>query len=172
MSFFFPQTDSTDGGNARPEPWRCFYGFLRNIFLRRRKEKEIKIYPRLELPAYDLNFEYDMSHRHRGVAVIFNHEYFKNHRKSRRNATDKDRDRLTSVLEKFGFEVQVFDDLSFKAMESELERGLWMLVNIETCAMRRFKLVNVEKSIFCQICLKFKNFFQIVPCVRVKLHGF
>jgi Caspase domain len=130
MSFFFSQSDSTDGVNARPKPWRCFFGILRNIFSRTKRRKEIIIYPRLELPGYDLHFEYDMSHRHRGVALIFNHENFTNIEKTTRRGTDRDRDRLKEILGKFAFDVQVFDDLSFKAMESELKRGLWMFLSV------------------------------------------
>lgn len=131
MCFFFSKSDdSTDGANARPKLWRCFFGFLRNIFSRRKRRKETKFFPRLELPAYDLHFEYDMSHRHRGVAMIFNHEKFTNIEKTTRRGTDKDRDRLNEVLEKFGFDVQVFDDLSFKSMETELEKGLWIFSSL------------------------------------------
>lgn len=124
VSFFFPKSDSTDSVNSRPRLWRCFFGYLGNIFSRRSRRRDKNVYPRLELPPYDLHFEYDMTHRHRGVAMIFNHENFTSIEKSKRRGTDKDRDRLKGVLAKIGFEVQVFDDLSFKAMESELEKGL------------------------------------------------
>jgi hypothetical protein len=56
--------------------------------------------------------------------MIFNHENFTDLQKTQRRGTDKDRDRLKGVLTKFGFQVEVFDDLSFKAMQSELKRGL------------------------------------------------
>lgn len=65
-----------------------------------------------------------MSHKHRGVAVIFNHENFTNIEKTKRRGTDKDCERLKEVLDKFGFDVLVHDDFSFKAIEGELQKGL------------------------------------------------
>lgn len=124
VSFIVPKSDSTDGENVRTRPWRCFFGFLRNIFSRsRRREDTEKNYPRLDLPPYDLHFEYNMNHRHRGVAMIFNHENFTDLEKTKRRGTDKDRDRLKGILTKLRFQVEVFNDLSFDTMQKELRRG-------------------------------------------------
>ena len=127
MSFIFPKTDSTDGGNVRSRPWCCFFGFLRNIFSRSRRREDTENYPRLNLPPYDLHFEYNMNHRHRGVAMIFNHENFTDLEKAKRRGTEKDRDRLKGILTKLKFQVEVFNDLSFLRTQKELRRGLRMI---------------------------------------------
>lgn len=82
-----------------------------------------KIYPRLSYPPGTLTFEYDMTHKHRGHALIFNHECYLRGRRRTRPGTDLDRDRLEKVLLSLLFEVHVHDDLSLKSIERELRRG-------------------------------------------------
>lgn len=124
VSTFHSGNDTTDGTNGAAKPWRCFVSVFRNIFSRRsRRRNETKIYPRLVLPPINLQFEYNMSHPKRGVALIFNHEYFLREDKTKRTGTEKDRDRLSEVLERLDFDVKTFDDLSFKEMMKELNES-------------------------------------------------
>lgn len=123
INFFTCNTDTSDGANPTKSIWRCFFGFFRNKFSRSRRPIHQAIYPRLELPPYDLHFEYNMSHKNRGLALIFNHETFHREDKSKRTGTDKDRDRLTEVLKVFKFNVRNFEDSSFRAMVEELRKG-------------------------------------------------
>lgn len=62
--------------------------------------------------------------------MIFNHESFVREDKLKRMGTDKDRDRLSDVLNTLGFYVKPFDDLSYNVMMQELEKGL---LNIYFC---------------------------------------
>lgn len=82
-------------------------------------------FPRLSLPLHELSFEYNMNHRNRGVALIFNQEFFKNGRCEERTASNLDRDRLCKVLaNQLNFDVQVHNDLRYQEIMSVLEKGL------------------------------------------------
>lgn len=74
-----------------------------------------------------------MSHKSRGLALIFNHEKFLDSRCSTRIGTSVDRDKLTRVFTEFNFEVQVFnnlmvDEISDKLFESENAEQLWLKI--------------------------------------------
>lgn len=58
--------------------------------------------------------EYNMKHKYRGKALIFNHEFFKNEELKRRVGTEKDCADLVRVLTKLGFDVDVHQDLCYK----------------------------------------------------------
>jgi hypothetical protein len=60
---------------------------------------------------------YNMNHKQRGLAIIFNHKTFdKNLDLGIRNGTDVDRDNLVKTLEELDFEVQVHNDLTYKKL--------------------------------------------------------
>ncbi|KAI5625210.1 caspase-6 [Silurus asotus] len=61
--------------------------------------------------AMDPNEEYNMNHKRRGLALIFNQENFYWHlRLNSRNGTNADRDNLKRRFEQLEFEVRVYDD--------------------------------------------------------------
>lgn len=57
---------------------------------------------------------YKMSHKRRGMAIIFNHEYFDIHSLKPRSGTNVDRDNLKYTMKDLGFEVSVYDNLKIK----------------------------------------------------------
>ncbi len=60
---------------------------------------------------------YNMNHKRRGVAIIFNHKNFDPRLGLKtRNGTDADRDNLRLTLRQLDFEVKVFDDLPFREL--------------------------------------------------------
>ncbi|NXM35084.1 CASP6 protein, partial [Oxyruncus cristatus] len=62
--------------------------------------------------THDPAEQYKMNHQRRGIALIFNHEYFFWHLKlPERRGTFADRNNLQRSLTDLGFEVRVFDDL-------------------------------------------------------------
>jgi len=66
--------------------------------------------------------QYNMDHRRRGKAFIFNHMNFDPRLQLRpRNGTNCDRDNLRINLRQLDFEVEVYDDLPFKEIERILE---------------------------------------------------
>ena len=60
---------------------------------------------------------YNMNHTRRGLAIIFNHKNFnKNLGLGIRNGTDVDRDNLIKTLEQLDFEVEAYNDLTFREL--------------------------------------------------------
>lgn len=66
---------------------------------------------------------YKMDHKSRGLALIFNHEFFDVHNLKARTGTDQDRKNLEDVLRKLGFEVIVFQDLKYHEVEHQIKQG-------------------------------------------------
>jgi hypothetical protein len=65
---------------------------------------------------------YNMNHRRRGVAVLFNHMQFDQRLGLKeRKGTDADRDNLRATLRSLDFDVRVYNDLPHKEMERLLE---------------------------------------------------
>lgn len=54
---------------------------------------------------------YNMKHKHRGMAIIFNHEHFDIHSLKSRTGTNVDSDNLAKVLKGLGFSVTVLSNL-------------------------------------------------------------
>lgn len=67
---------------------------------------------------------YNMNNPKRGLAMIFNHEFFTtNHLKSR-SGTNVDCETLRNCLLKLGFEVKDYQNLVFKDIQKNLEKGI------------------------------------------------
>lgn len=66
---------------------------------------------------------YNMNHKRRGMAIIFNHECFDIHSLKHRNGTNADRDNLKHTLMGLGFQVTVHDDLKSKDIFKILEQA-------------------------------------------------
>lgn len=62
--------------------------------------------------------EYNMSHPRRGVALIFNHQFFD--RLSARSGSSKDCYNLSDQLRLLGFEIQIHNDLSYSQLSGVL----------------------------------------------------
>ncbi|XP_036325018.1 caspase-1-like [Rhagoletis pomonella] len=54
-----------------------------------------------------------------GIAVILNHKYVKGQKD--RMGTEKDRDTIADVLWSYGFDVRVFNDLTFEKVDGQLK---------------------------------------------------
>ncbi|XP_050312158.1 caspase-1-like [Anthonomus grandis grandis] len=64
---------------------------------------------------------YNMSHPNRGIALIFNHQFFDRPNYKERRGTSFDRDAMANVLEKMGFELHIYQDLSCAEVLDKLE---------------------------------------------------
>jgi caspase-like apoptosis-related cysteine protease len=64
---------------------------------------------------------YNMNHKRRGIAIIFNHEEFDNH--PRGNGTNVDLDSLENTLIGLGFEAKVYHDLDFENIMKIVDEG-------------------------------------------------
>jgi caspase-like apoptosis-related cysteine protease len=68
--------------------------------------------------------DYNMNHKKRGMAIIFNHEYFDNPKQlERRVGTNVDRDNLKRTFEGLGFEVTVYNDLKLEELKKIVAEG-------------------------------------------------
>lgn len=69
---------------------------------------------------------YNMQHRYRGKALIFNHKDFKMGLSSR-NGTELDCSKLEVSLSKLGFDVESFLDLTLKELNTTLDYCMYKL---------------------------------------------
>ena len=76
----------------------------------------------IKMPVDRDSETYNMNHRRRGYALIFNHKNFDPRLDLKtRNGTDGDRDNLQMTLRQLDFDVKVYNDCSFKEIEQVLE---------------------------------------------------
>ena len=66
---------------------------------------------------------YNMNHKMRGMAIIFNHEYFDIRSLKRRNGTNVDCNNLEHTLKNLGFQVDVYDNLKSKDITKIVNQG-------------------------------------------------
>ncbi|XP_037827644.1 caspase-3-like [Lucilia sericata] len=64
--------------------------------------------------------EYRSDNPHAGVALIFNHKYITGERQ--REGTEKDRDAMEQTLLNYGFDVRVFNDLTWRELNDVLAK--------------------------------------------------
>lgn len=60
-----------------------------------------------------LQYDYDMRHQKRGVALIFNHDTFNDTNLGRRPGTAVDSQNLQTTFKKLGFDVWTYNDRTF-----------------------------------------------------------
>jgi caspase-like apoptosis-related cysteine protease len=65
--------------------------------------------------------EYNMCHPRRGVALIFNHHHFD--RMANRSGSSKDCKKLSVQLESLGFEIKMYQDLSYAQLSEVLMKS-------------------------------------------------
>ena len=68
--------------------------------------------------------DYNMNHRKRGIAIIFNHENFNIPQAEPRSGTNADSKKLKKTLKHLGFKVRVHKDLTTKDIFKKLENGI------------------------------------------------
>ncbi|EDV94390.1 caspase [Drosophila grimshawi] len=65
--------------------------------------------------------QYNMTHKHRGMALIFNHEHFDNNLQAARTGTNLDCAKLTHVLEQLDFDVTTYKDYRYEEILSTVK---------------------------------------------------
>lgn len=73
------------------------------------------------MPVEKYSSEYNMNHRSRGKAIIFNHEYFNLEFLKPRHGTNLDRDRLIRSMKTLGFEVTAHNNFTTREVMETLE---------------------------------------------------
>ncbi|XP_014262320.1 caspase-1-like isoform X2 [Cimex lectularius] len=75
-----------------------------------------------KMPVRRDSCEYNMNHPHRGSAIIFNNENFKNSTMQPRKGSDIDVSKLNEMLNILGFQVTIHDDLGYNEIQSEIDK--------------------------------------------------
>lgn len=73
------------------------------------------------MPVERYASEYNMSHKKRGMAIIFNHEYFEIPSLKPRAGTNVDCDNLCQSLSNLHFDVSIYKDYRLKEIQSVVE---------------------------------------------------
>lgn len=66
---------------------------------------------------------YNLTHENRGVAIIFNHEYYDDTKYPTREGTNLDRDRLIGTFTDLEFDIRVYNDLKYGEIYTVLNKG-------------------------------------------------
>lgn len=75
----------------------------------------------IPVPTNKRDYFYNMKHKRRGVAVIFNHENFTLPSLKQRNGTEEDCVNLEATLQSLGFETTKYRDLTLKELDAVIE---------------------------------------------------
>lgn len=70
--------------------------------------------------------EYNMKHKKRGIALIFNHEHFDSYSLKTRAGTNVDAENLFQTLIGLNFEVRIRKDFRFSEIHDEIREGLYI----------------------------------------------
>ncbi|KAF2898556.1 hypothetical protein ILUMI_07627 [Ignelater luminosus] len=73
-----------------------------------------------DMPTERNATHYNMNHKNRGLALVFNHEIFDIHELRRRSGTSVDCENLVARLEKLGFDVKVFHNLEYPDIHAHI----------------------------------------------------
>lgn len=130
------------------------FSFIRNLFVRSApqppdEEKILDdkiVIPRVRLPQKH-QFEYNMQHTNRGVALIFNHEIFGMKDKSKRLGSVRDRDRLRDNLIRMHFDVHCLDDFTLHEIKEKLGKVSVMDHTDNDCLLITFMTHGDERTI-------------------------
>jgi caspase-like apoptosis-related cysteine protease len=75
------------------------------------------------MPVVRESRHYNMNHKRRGMAIIFNHEYFDDPSLRRRKGTKVDGDNLKDTMQLLGFDVKIYDDMDRKDLMKNVDEG-------------------------------------------------
>lgn len=92
-----------------------------DVFGFRKARFDNRVYARMPVDK-DAMF-YNMNHKNRGRAVIFNHENFQIDRLRPRSGTEVDAANLKDALKAFGFDVSVYHDLNYRELKRIVDKG-------------------------------------------------
>lgn len=73
------------------------------------------------MPVERYASEYNMKHNRRGLAIIFNHEFFEIMSLKPRTGTNVDCENLRNTLQRLDFDVSVHKDFAFQQIQQKIE---------------------------------------------------
>lgn len=117
-----PNGNSNSNGDAAPEPPRPLDDDTSEVDARGLTGGTSRHVPIANAPTDRHSFYYNMKHKTRGIAVIFNHEDFINPGLKKRTGTAVDSDTLKNVLKGLGFQVTVCHNLTFQKLNDMVQQ--------------------------------------------------
>ncbi|EDW36080.1 GL16870 [Drosophila persimilis] len=75
------------------------------------------------MPVERYASEYNMNHKHRGQAIIFNHEFFEIPTLRARMGTNVDAEELRKTFKRLGFDVSVHKDCKWQNIREQIEKA-------------------------------------------------
>ena len=75
------------------------------------------------MPTERFATHYNMNHRKRGLALIFNHEHFEIPQLRSRAGTNVDCENLREALEALHFDVSIYKDLKLRDIQKKVDEG-------------------------------------------------
>ncbi|XP_066256108.1 caspase-1-like [Euwallacea similis] len=76
--------------------------------------------PRIPIGQHPDDILYDMNHKNRGIALIFNHRRFDSIFYKERKGTERDRAAMEALLRKLSFHVEIYEDYTLKEIRNSL----------------------------------------------------
>lgn len=76
------------------------------------------------MPTEKDSYYYNMNHKFRGHALLFNHENFNNMSLKARTGTQTDCENFKKQLKKLGFKVTVYHDLDYMDIINGVKEGM------------------------------------------------
>lgn len=73
--------------------------------------------------CYKMADFYNLKHKKRGIALIFNHEHFDDPAIKSRKGTKKDKYNLEKIFTKLDFDVRIYDDRKYAEISRILKDG-------------------------------------------------
>ncbi|BFG06234.1 caspase-1 [Drosophila madeirensis] len=74
------------------------------------------------MPVERYASEYNMNHKHRGQAMIFNHEFFEIPTLRARAGTNVDAEELRKSFKRLGFDVSVYKDCKWQSIRDQIQK--------------------------------------------------
>lgn len=74
-----------------------------------------------KMPVERFGSEYNMNHKKRGYALVFNHEFFEVQSLKARSGTSADCENLVETFQGLHFDVRVFKDLKYREIVEHIK---------------------------------------------------
>lgn len=93
-------------------------------------------------------YEYNCDNPQAGIALIFNHKDVKGQKQ--RVGTEQDRDAVERTFSNYGYDVRVFNDLTFAELSEVLKKSEWALKESND-TFKAFGFYQNNFTIFCNL---------------------
>lgn len=114
-----------------------------------------------KMPSERDDMFYNMNHKRRGIALIFNHEHFEIDKLRSRTGTSVDAGNFKRILQNLGFEVILHNDLKTRKIFEEVNKGRFTVI----INYKKIFLLNYSIFFFFLQLLNLTTLTLIVFCL-------